>query len=125
MIEPYLGGIKIVVWFSLNVLAVDSSQVELIWFESIWFELSWVESSWVWFELQLDMVKLVLTWEELKLGGLFEYYILFCILWQWASHRVVEHANDMLVPMSLRGGCGYDPVSGDGAGEIWVEVTFR
>ena len=32
------------------------------------------------------------------------------------SRRVVEDANEMLVRMSHRGGCGCDPASGDGAG---------
>jgi hypothetical protein len=33
------------------------------------------------------------------------------------SRRVVEQADEMLVRMSHRGGCGCDPASGDGAGE--------
>lgn len=33
------------------------------------------------------------------------------------SRRVVEQADEMLVRMSHRGGCGCDPNSGDGAGE--------
>lgn len=37
------------------------------------------------------------------------------------SRRVVEQADEMLVRMSHRGGCGCDPASGDGAGEyIWL-----
>lgn len=32
------------------------------------------------------------------------------------SRRVVEQADEMLVRMSHRGGCGCDPASGDGAG---------
>jgi hypothetical protein len=35
-----------------------------------------------------------------------------------ASRRVVEDADEMLVRMSHRGGCGCDPASGDGAGEL-------
>jgi len=34
------------------------------------------------------------------------------------SRRVVEQADEMLVRMSHRGGCGCDPNSGDGAGEF-------
>lgn len=34
------------------------------------------------------------------------------------SRRVVEQADEMLVRMSHRGGCGCDPDSGDGAGEF-------
>ena len=34
-----------------------------------------------------------------------------------ASRRVVEDADEMLVRMSHRGGCGCDPASGDGAGK--------
>jgi Glutamine amidotransferases class-II len=33
-----------------------------------------------------------------------------------ASRRVVEDADEMLVRMAHRGGCGCDPASGDGAG---------
>ena len=33
------------------------------------------------------------------------------------SRRVVDIADEMLVRMSHRGGCGCDPASGDGAGE--------
>ena len=33
------------------------------------------------------------------------------------SRRVIEDADEMLVRMSHRGGCGCDPASGDGAGE--------
>ena len=33
-----------------------------------------------------------------------------------ASRKVVEDADEMLVRMSHRGGCGCDPASGDGAG---------
>ena len=33
------------------------------------------------------------------------------------SRRVVEQADEMLVRMSHRGGCGCDPASGDGAGK--------
>lgn len=33
------------------------------------------------------------------------------------SRHVVEVADEMLVRMSHRGGCGCDPASGDGAGE--------
>ena len=41
------------------------------------------------------------------------------------SRRVVEQADEMLVRMSHRGGCGCDPASGDGAGEFHiVEVTI-
>lgn len=34
-----------------------------------------------------------------------------------ASRKVVEDADEMLVRMSHRGGCGCDPASGDGAGK--------
>ena len=34
------------------------------------------------------------------------------------SRKVVEQADEMLVRMSHRGGCGCDPASGDGAGEL-------
>jgi hypothetical protein len=34
------------------------------------------------------------------------------------SRRVVEDADEMLVRMSHRGGCGCDPASGDGAGML-------
>lgn len=34
------------------------------------------------------------------------------------SRRVVDLADEMLVRMSHRGGCGCDPASGDGAGEL-------
>ena len=34
------------------------------------------------------------------------------------SRRVVEQADEMLVRMSHRGGCGCDPDSGDGAGKL-------
>ena len=33
------------------------------------------------------------------------------------SRKIVEQADEMLVRMSHRGGCGCDPASGDGAGE--------
>ncbi len=33
------------------------------------------------------------------------------------SRKVVEQADEMLVRMSHRGGCGCDPASGDGAGK--------
>lgn len=33
------------------------------------------------------------------------------------SRHVVEVADEMLVRMAHRGGCGCDPASGDGAGE--------
>lgn len=32
------------------------------------------------------------------------------------SRRIVEQADEMLVRMSHRGGCGCDPASGDGSG---------
>jgi len=35
------------------------------------------------------------------------------------SRRVVEQADEMLVRMSHRGGCGCDPASGDGAGMLF------
>lgn len=34
------------------------------------------------------------------------------------SRKVVEQADEMLVRMSHRGGCGCDPASGDGAGKL-------
>ena len=34
------------------------------------------------------------------------------------SRHVVEVADEMLVRMAHRGGCGFDPASGDGAGEL-------
>ena len=34
------------------------------------------------------------------------------------SRHVVEVADDMLVRMAHRGGCGCDPASGDGAGKF-------
>jgi hypothetical protein len=34
-----------------------------------------------------------------------------------ASRKVVEDADEMLVRMAHRGGCGCDPASGDGAGK--------
>lgn len=34
------------------------------------------------------------------------------------SRHVVDVADEMLVRMSHRGGCGCDPASGDGAGEL-------
>ena len=34
------------------------------------------------------------------------------------SRRVVDDADEMLVRMSHRGGCGCDPASGDGAGKL-------
>jgi hypothetical protein len=34
------------------------------------------------------------------------------------TRRVVEDADEMLVRMSHRGGCGCDPASGDGAGKV-------
>jgi hypothetical protein len=37
-----------------------------------------------------------------------------------ASRKVVEDADEMLVRMSHRGGCGCDPASGDGAGTYCV-----
>ena len=42
-----------------------------------------------------------------------------------ASRRVVEDADEMLVRMSHRGGCGCDPASGDGAGkrDLVLEVV--
>ena len=36
------------------------------------------------------------------------------------SRKVVEQADEMLVRMSHRGGCGCDPASGDGAGTLRV-----
>jgi hypothetical protein len=36
------------------------------------------------------------------------------------SRRVVEQADEMLVRMSHRGGCGCDPASGDGAGTCFI-----
>ena len=36
------------------------------------------------------------------------------------SRKVVEQADEMLVRMSHRGGCGCDPASGDGAGKLKV-----
>jgi glutamate synthase domain-containing protein 1 len=35
------------------------------------------------------------------------------------SRHVVEVADEMLVRMAHRGGCGCDPASGDGAGELF------
>ena len=40
------------------------------------------------------------------------------------SRHVVEVADEMLVRMSHRGGCGCDPGSGDGAGELLQMVTL-
>ncbi len=37
------------------------------------------------------------------------------------SRKVVEQADEMLVRMSHRGGCGCDPASGDGAGEYRID----
>lgn len=34
------------------------------------------------------------------------------------SRKIVEDADEMLVRMAHRGGCGCDPASGDGAGEL-------
>jgi len=45
-----------------------------------------------------------------------------------ASRKVVEDADEMLVRMSHRGGCGCDPASGDGAGTLCyvdAERAFR
>ena len=39
------------------------------------------------------------------------------------SRKVVEQADEMLVRMSHRGGCGCDPASGDGAGKS-VYIQF-
>jgi hypothetical protein len=39
------------------------------------------------------------------------------------SRRVVEQADEMLVRMSHRGGCGCDPASGDGAGMYIIFVN--
>ena len=36
------------------------------------------------------------------------------------SRHVVDVADEMLVRMSHRGGCGCDPASGDGAGECFL-----
>jgi len=38
------------------------------------------------------------------------------------SRKVVDDADEMLVRMSHRGGCGCDPASGDGAGEFMKDV---
>ena len=38
------------------------------------------------------------------------------------SRKVVEQADEMLVRMSHRGGCGCDPASGDGAGKNKLEL---
>lgn len=38
------------------------------------------------------------------------------------SRRVVDDADEMLVRMSHRGGCGCDPASGDGAGK-WFTLS--
>ena len=38
------------------------------------------------------------------------------------SRHVVEVADEMLVRMSHRGGCGCDPASGDGAGMFFIRV---
>ena len=40
------------------------------------------------------------------------------------SRRVVEQADEMLVRMSHRGGCGCDPASGDGAGESFSVLEY-
>lgn len=39
------------------------------------------------------------------------------------SRHVVEVADEMLVRMSHRGGCGCDPASGDGAGEFLLSFA--
>lgn len=36
------------------------------------------------------------------------------------SRDIVEKADEMLVRMSHRGGCGCDPASGDGSGELLI-----
>jgi hypothetical protein len=42
------------------------------------------------------------------------------------SRRVVDDADEMLVRMSHRGGCGCDPASGDGAGKSFtIETTWN
>lgn len=38
------------------------------------------------------------------------------------SRRVVDDADEMLVRMSHRGGCGCDPASGDGAGKYTLTL---
>ena len=38
------------------------------------------------------------------------------------SRHVVDVADEMLVRMSHRGGCGCDPASGDGAGEFFLHL---
>ena len=40
------------------------------------------------------------------------------------SRRVIEDADEMLVRMSHRGGCGCDPASGDGAGKYLKLITW-
>jgi glutamate synthase domain-containing protein 1 len=40
------------------------------------------------------------------------------------SRKVVEQADEMLVRMSHRGGCGCDPASGDGAGMLIVMLIL-
>jgi hypothetical protein len=41
------------------------------------------------------------------------------------SRRVVEQADEMLVRMSHRGGCGCDPASGDGAGKSHFRLLLQ
>jgi len=41
------------------------------------------------------------------------------------SRKVVEQADEMLVRMSHRGGCGCDPASGDGAGMCFFSLFFH
>ena len=41
------------------------------------------------------------------------------------SRRVIEDADEMLVRMSHRGGCGCDPASGDGAGKYIYSILQR
>jgi hypothetical protein len=40
------------------------------------------------------------------------------------SRGIVEKADEMLVRMAHRGGCGCDPASGDGSGKIF-SVSYR
>lgn len=40
------------------------------------------------------------------------------------SRKVVEQADEMLVRMSHRGGCGCDPASGDGAGKVYYATAM-
>ena len=40
------------------------------------------------------------------------------------SRKVVEQADEMLIRMSHRGGCGCDPASGDGAGTFFFNQVI-